>query len=209
MEVVVMPVGLLEANSYIIYDQEGKEAAVIDPGGDGESIINEINSRKLQLKYILLTHGHFDHIDAVGLLKDRIGGQIAIHKEDADSLGDSHKNLSSALGRHSIQPQADRLLEHGDSLMIGNIELKVIHTPGHSLGSLCFLTEGAVFTGDTLFRGSIGRTDFSGGDMDQLLNSIKENLLPLDKKTLVYPGHGPKTTIGNEKVTNPFLEGLI
>lgn len=209
MEIITMPVGLLSANSYIVYDQAKGQAGVIDPGGNGEDILNEITSRNLELKYILLTHGHFDHIDAVGWLKDKTGTQVAIHKDDAPCLVDSSKNLSLSLGRESIQPQADLLLDDGDSINIGDIELKVIHTPGHSLGSISLLAGNVVFTGDTLFKGSIGRTDLFGGSMSQILNSIKNRLLVLDDNTLVYPGHGPKTTIGDEKTTNPFLEGLI
>lgn len=209
MQIITKPVGLLAANSYIIYDQAKRHAGVIDPGGNGEDILNEITSRNLELKYILLTHGHFDHIDAVGWLKDKTGAQIAIHKDDAPCLVDSSKNLSLSLGRESIQPQADLLLNHGDSIIIGDIELKVIHTPGHSLGSISLMAGNVIFTGDTLFKGSIGRTDFLGGSMDQLLSSIKNRLLTLDDNTLVYPGHGPKTNIGYEKATNPFLEGLI
>lgn len=209
MEIITMPVGLLSANSYIIYDQVKGQAGVIDPGGNGEDILNKIISRNLELKYILLTHGHFDHIDAVGWLKDKTGAQIAIHRDDAPCLVDGSKNLSLSLGRESVQPQADLLLNHGDNIRIGDIELKVIHTPGHSLGSISLLADNVVFTGDTLFKGSIGRTDFFGGSMDQILNSIKNRLLVLDDNTLVYPGHGPKTTIGYEKTTNPFLEGLI
>ncbi|NLN41684.1 MAG: MBL fold metallo-hydrolase [Clostridiales bacterium] len=209
MEIITMPVGLQSANSYIIYDQAKGNAAVIDPGGNGEDILNGITSRNLELKYILLTHGHFDHIDAVGWLKDKTGAKVAIHKDDASCLVDSSINLSHSLGRESVQPQADLLLNHGDTIRIGDIELIVIHTPGHSLGSISLLADNAVFTGDTLFRGSIGRTDFLGGSMGQILNSIKNKLLVLDDNTIVYPGHGPKTTIGYEKATNPFLEGLI
>lgn len=204
-----MPVGLLAANSYIVYNRAKGQAGVIDPGGNGEKIFSKIKSLNLELKYILLTHGHFDHIDAVGWLKEKTDAQVAIHKDDSSCLEDSSKNLSISLGVESIQPQADLLLDHGDIIKIGNIELKVLHTPGHSLGSICFLCDNVVFTGDTLFSGSIGRTDFYGGNMNQILSSIKEQLLVLDDNTVVYPGHGPKTTIGNEKTTNPFLGGLI
>lgn len=209
MKIITMPVGLLEANSYIVYDEAKGKGAIIDPGGDGEIILNELRARDLQLEYILLTHGHFDHIDGVGWLKDKTGAQIAIHREDAPCLGDIHKNLSFSIGMESIQPQADLILDHGDTIEIGDITLKVIHTPGHSLGSISLLGEGHVFTGDTLFKDSIGRTDFFGGNMDQILASIRDRLLVLEDNTLVYPGHGPRTTIGEERLDNPFLGGLI
>jgi hydroxyacylglutathione hydrolase len=209
MKIITMSVGLLQVNTYIIYDETLGEAAIIDPGANGEGIYKEIAAKKLRLKYILLTHGHFDHIGAVGLLKDKTGANIAIHREDAPCLGDSYKNLSFSIGMDSIQPQADIILEHGDNISIGDINLKVIHTPGHSPGSISLVGDGFVFTGDTLFQGSIGRTDLVGGNMDQILNSIKERLLVLNNNTIVYPGHEGKTTIGVERLNNPFLEGLI
>ena len=209
MNVISMSVGRLSANSYILYDEAKGEAVVIDPGGDGEAIFSQVASRRLQVNYILLTHGHVDHIDAVGWLKDKTGAEIAIHREDAPCLTDIFKNLSFSMGMESLQPQADLLLEHGDRIKVGDIDLQVIHTPGHSLGSISLLGNGVVFTGDTLFKGSIGRTDLLGGNMNQILNSIKERLLVLEYKVVVYPGHGSKTTIGAERLTNPFLEGLI
>lgn len=209
MKVINMSVGLLGANSYIIYHDVTGEAAVIDPGGDGKRIISEISSKQLKIKYILLTHGHFDHIDAVGLLKEKTGAKVAIHREDASALGDSYRNLSFSIGIESIQPQADIILEHGDNIVIGDLVLSIIHTPGHSPGSISIICKELVFTGDTFFKGSIGRTDLPGGDLEQILTSIKERLLTLDDDTIVYPGHGPKTTIGVEKLTNQFLRGLI
>ncbi|HZJ57449.1 MAG TPA: MBL fold metallo-hydrolase [Clostridia bacterium] len=209
MKIIAMPVGILGANSYIIYHEITGDAVVIDPGGDGETILGEISSRELEVKYILLTHGHFDHIHGVGSLKERTGAKVAIHKEDAGSLGDIHKNLSSFMGVESVQPEADIMLEHGQRLEFGDIILKIIHTPGHSPGSICLRFDNIVFTGDTLFKGSIGRTDLVGGELGQILGSIKDRLLTLDDGTIVYPGHGPMTTIGDEKLTNQFLRGLI
>lgn len=209
MNLVSMPVGLLGANCYILYDKLDGDAIVIDPGGDGESILAEIEKKELTVRYILVTHGHFDHIGAVKFIKEKTGGLIAIHKLDAENLIDTHKNLSSYMGFESIQAKADLLLEHGNVIEFGGMRCKILHTPGHSEGSISILTSGAVFTGDTLFKGSIGRTDILGGDSKQILRSIAGRLLVLDDETIVYPGHGEKTTIGYEKATNPFLEGLI
>lgn len=209
MKVIAMSVGLLGANSYIIYHDVTGEAVVIDPGGDGQTIFNKIRSNQLKAKYILLTHGHFDHIDAVGWLKEKIGAKVAIHRKDASFLEDSYKNLSFSMGIESIQPKADIILEHGNSIDIGDLVLRIIHTPGHSPGSISIICKDFVFTGDTLFKGSIGRTDLPGGNLRQILTSIKEKLLTLEDDTIVYPGHGPKTTIGVEKLTNQFLRGLI
>lgn len=209
MKIITLSVGLLGANSYIIYDEENLEGAVIDPGGDANIILDEISRGDLEIKYILLTHGHFDHIDAVGELKEKTGAQIAIHKEEATSLTDTVKNLSFSMGVESIQPEADLLLNEGDVLTMGSTSLRVIHTPGHSPGSISLLGDGIVFTGDTLFKGSIGRTDFPGGDAEKLMESIGSKLLILEDSTLVYSGHGPATSIGAERSTNPFLERLV
>jgi len=169
MKVIAMSVGLLGANSYIIYHDVTGEAVVIDPGGDGQTIFNKIRSNQLKAKYILLTHGHFDHIDAVGWLKEKIGAKVAIHRKDASFLEDSYKNLSFSMGIESIQPKVDIILEHGNSIDIGDLVLRIIHTPGHSPGSISIICKDLVFTGDTLFKGSIGRTDLPGGNLRQSL----------------------------------------
>jgi len=209
MKIISMSVGLLEANCYILYDENSKEAIIIDPGGDGEYILSKIEEEKLNVRYIVLTHGHFDHIGAVGFLKDETGGLVAIHKLDAENLMNGYKNLSYSMGIEMKQTEADLLLEHGSVIEFGDVKCKIIHTPGHSEGSICILAPGIVFTGDTLFRGSIGRTDFPGGNYEVLLKSIAKNLLSLDDNTVVYPGHGLETTIAAEKEVNPFLEGLV
>lgn len=209
MKIVSLSLGLLGANSYIIYDEVKLEGAVIDPGGDAHILLDEIDSKNIDIKYIILTHGHFDHIGAVGKLKDKTGALIAIHKDDAPNLTDIFKNLSFSMKVESIQPEADLLLVDGDTLIIGENSLRIMHTPGHSPGGISILGDGIVFTGDTLFKGSIGRTDFPGGDIELLRASISNKLLTLDDSTIVYSGHGPATTIATEKTSNPFLEGLI
>lgn len=209
VKIVIMPVGLLSANSYILYKEDGSQAAIIDPGGDGDTILKEVNARNLQIKYILLTHGHFDHIGALADIKKKTGAKVIIHREDASSLGDIFKNLSFSMAMESVQPEADILVEDGDIVSVHDMELEIIHTPGHSPGSISILYKDIIFTGDTLFQNSIGRTDLPGGKLNEILASIKDKILTLDDDVIVYPGHGPKTSILSEKLNNPFLRGLI
>jgi len=192
-------------NCYIIYNEAAGECAVVDPGANEGDIIREIDARALKVKYILLTHGHFDHIGAVKALKEHTGGLIAIHSEDALQLTDSRLNLSVYMGMPMVQPKADVILKDGDILMLGDEELKILHTPGHTKGSICVLAEEALFSGDTLFQGSVGRTDFPGGSFSQLMHSIKEVLFNLPRDYPVYPGHGDSTSLSEEKATNPFV----
>lgn len=188
----IMPVGMLAANCYILGCEETKEAVMIDPGGDALGLLSKIKKLDLNIKYIILTHGHYDHTGAINEIKEKTNAPIAIHKLDKKILEDENKS-------------ADMYLKDGDELSIGSIKLKIIHTPGHSPGGISILMDGAIFTGDTLFAGSIGRTDFYKGDMEQILSSIKNKLFLLPEETKVYPGHGPASTIGSEKNTNPFF----
>ena len=188
----IMHVGMLAANCYILGCEETKEAVMIDPGGDALGLLSKIKKLDLNIKYIILTHGHYDHTGAINEIKEKTNAPIAIHKLDKKILEDENKS-------------ADMYLKDGDELYIGSIKLKIIHTPGHSPGGISILMDGAIFTGDTLFAGSIGRTDFYKGDMEQILSSIKNKLFLLPEETKVYPGHGPASTIGSEKNTNPFF----
>ena len=189
-------VGPLETNCYIFTDPVSKEAVLIDPGSDGDGTIkSEVESKALKLKCIINTHGHGDHISS----NKKFNLPIYIHKLDADFLGSSELNLSATFGLTIKSPPASRLLEEGDVIEVGDFTLKVIHTPGHTPGSVSLLTDGAVFTGDTLFMGGMGRTDFSYGSEEQLIDSIKNKLLTLNENTVIYPGHGPSSTIGREK----------
>ncbi len=194
-------VGPLETNCYIVADPATKEACLIDPGADPAVIKDYIRRNGLALKFIINTHGHGDHIAA----NSRFNAPIYIHSLDGKFLTDPALNLSKMFMFGITSPKASRLLEDGDTIALGNLKLKVIHTPGHSPGSISLKVDGAVFTGDALFAGGIGRTDFAYGDTDLLMKSITEKLFTLDDNIVVYPGHGPNSTIAEEKRSNPFF----
>lgn len=197
--------GIYAANCYLLGCEKTNEAAVIDPGGDADDILKKINKNVLDVKYIILTHGHGDHIGAVREIKEKTGGKILIHSKDEALLKDAEKNLSSLMSGPDVSLTADRLLNDGDIVDVGELELKIIHTPGHTPGGISIKVEDVLITGDTLFAGSIGRTDFEGGSFEKIIKSIKNKLLIYDDSTKVLPGHGPASTIGNERAKNPFL----
>lgn len=205
MEVIRMPAGIYAANCYIVYDENAKEGIVVDPGGDVDDIINRIEKLGLTIKYIVLTHGHGDHIAGVKGLKNHTGAKVAIHKDDAYMVRDGRKNLSSMMAMGTVEFEPDILLDENDVIEFGNIRCEVIHTPGHTPGGITLRIGDSLFTGDTLFAGSIGRTDFEGGSFDTIINSIKTKLMVFPDDTKVYPGHGPSTTIKMEKRYNPFI----
>jgi glyoxylase-like metal-dependent hydrolase (beta-lactamase superfamily II) len=194
-------VGVMEANCYLVGDDCTKEIFVIDPGGDYRKIKKIIDRDGLKPHAIINTHGHGDHIAA----NSEFGLPIWIHRLDADFLQDPSKNLSATFGFFIKTKQASRLLEDGDVLDIGKSTLEVIHTPGHTAGSISLKGDAVIFTGDTLFCEGIGRTDFAYGSEKDIMHSIKERLLTLPDDYLIYPGHGPSSTIGNEKRHNPFI----
>lgn len=200
-----LAVGPLAANCYIIWCKHTKEALVIDPGGEGPRILAEIIKEGLRLKYIVNTHGHIDHIAANNHLKEETQAKLLIHPDDAPLLRDPELNLSAYTGRPFQSLPSDMEITDGDEIAVGDLRFVVLHTPGHTRGSICLRAEGVLFTGDTLFAGSIGRTDFPGGSYRQLLESIKSKILPCGDSCVVYPGHGPSTTVGYERENNPFL----
>jgi len=197
-------VGPIMANCFIVGCEDTREAVVIDPGADADKILMALAQMKLTVKYILNTHGHFDHVSANKRMKDVTGAEILIHALDAPML--SRLSASAAAWGMSAEdsPAPDRALSDGDTVRFGNITLKVIHTPGHTPGGISFSTDGHVFVGDTLFAGSIGRTDFPGGDYETLISSIQNKLFLLGDDVQVLTGHGPETSIGQEKRFNPF-----
>ena len=194
-------VGPNEANCYILGCGRTKEAAVIDPGSEGARITDAIKQSGLSPKFIINTHGHADHIAA----NRDLGLPVMIHRLDSECLKNPYKNLSVFFSFWVTSPKAERLLEDGDEIEVGGLILKVIHTPGHTPGSICLKTGPVVFTGDTLFAGGIGRTDLPKSSEKDLFDSIKNKLLVLGDDVAIYPGHGPASTIGREKKTNPFL----
>lgn len=205
MIVKSLEVGPIMANCYILGCEKTKEAVVIDPGGDSDRILMTLAEKELKVKYIINTHGHFDHVGANKKMKEVTGAPIMIHAEDEPMLAQLDRAAASFGLSAENSPDADKNIGDGDEISFGKITLKVIHTPGHSKGGISLYTKGYLFVGDTLFAGSIGRTDLPGGDYNTLISSIKEKLFVLPQETVVYTGHGPETTISREKKSNPFL----
>lgn len=198
MIIKTIPAGMYEEVCYIIIDEKTREGAIIDPGGSEFKLERIIKDLDFKPKFILLTHAHMDHVGGVEYLSKLLKVPFYMHENEEYYV----MNDNTVFG--NIR-KADGFLKEGTKLNIGDLEIKVIHTPGHTQGGVCFFVDGKLFAGDTLFQGSVGRADFPGGDMNALVNSIKDKLLILGDNVEVYPGHGPKTTIGFEKKINPFL----
>lgn len=198
-------VGSLSANCYIVGNTDTGEGMVIDPGGNPEVIIKAIKDSKFDIHTIILTHGHSDHIAALYDIQDRTGADVAIHTEDADFL-EGRGSFSSMFGISYKTPEPpSRLLHEGDIVEMGDTRFSVVHTPGHTPGSICLLTGKRVFTGDTLFYRGIGTTLMPGSSRRQLIDSIQTRLMVLPDDFKIYPGHGRETTVGNERLNNPFI----
>ena len=198
-------VGPLATNCYIVGSESSKEGMIVDPGDEAEVILRNVKDLGLEIRSIVLTHGHIDHIGALKEVKEATGAEVTIHSDDAQALQKKSVNTLFGLSYPAPLP-ADRLLKDGDSMDIGDLHFLVLHTPGHSPGCICLLGEGIIFSGDTLFNFGIGRYDLPGGNYSQLMNSIHTRLMTLPDNTTVYPGHGPDTTIGAERSGNPFLQ---
>lgn len=201
-------VGPLEENTYVIADEATKEAIVIDPGDESDRLIDFIKDKGLQAKSIICTHAHFDHVGATGDIKKATGGKILIHRKDME-VYETAKDQAAFWG-YDIDdiPQPDGFLDEGDDIRLGNLNFKVMHTPGHSPGGICLYGEGILLTGDTIFKGSVGRTDFPGGSAEELKKSFRR-LLELPEDTKIYSGHGPDTSVGIEKKTNFFVSEFL
>ena len=204
MIIKALPVGPIMANCFIVGCEKTKEAVVIDPGDEADRILLELADEKLTVKHIINTHGHFDHVGANKPLKAATGADIAIHAADAPLLAQLAASASAFGLACEDSPPPDRTLDEGDQIGFGELTLKVLHTPGHTPGGISLYSNGCVFVGDTLFAGSIGRTDFPGGDYDTLIASIHNKLFPLGDDVRVFTGHGPETSIGSERRYNPF-----
>ncbi len=205
LKIESLVLGPLQTNCYIIWDEESREAAVVDVAADPEAMQSVLETLHLRLKMILLTHGHFDHIAGVDRLNPKACVEVGIHPKDRPLCLDPERNLSLYMGLEVLCSGPFFDLNEGARLALGVHALSCIETPGHSPGSVSFTGDGFAIVGDTLFQGSIGRTDLPGAAFSTLLQSITLRLLSLDERTRVLPGHGPETTIGKEKNENPFL----
>lgn len=197
MKVETFVRGPLLNNVYLLWDEQSKDAAIIDPAMMSENVLQSIQDNQLTLRYILNTHRHFDHVDCVDFFREKTGAPALLHQDDAAMLKEQ-------LG---IVP--DVLLQGGEELALGGLTIRTLHTPGHSAGSMSFLVEDHLFAGDTIFAGSVGRSDFEDSDGELLLEVIAEKILPLPDATRVLTGHGDETTVGAERAGNPFLQGLV
>lgn len=200
-------VGPYGTNCYIVGSESTKRGMIIDPGSGPDTILNAVDKLDLSIVWIVITHSHFDHIGALKAVRDATEARIAIHEAEIKGTGQAITQfLGSVLSGSDKLAEPDRLLKDGDVINIDDLYFTVLHTPGHSKGGISLVGHGVVFSGDTLFNSGIGRTDFPGCSQKQLLDSIYKKLMVLPDETIVYPGHGPETTIGSERSMNPFLQ---
>jgi hydroxyacylglutathione hydrolase len=207
-----MSVGTMNVCCYLIGCESTKKGAIIDPGGEEDRVLKAVKKEGFDIEYIINTHGHLDHVCGNEKIKEATGAQIIMHEDDAEFFNrDEVRNFFSVLGLKE-SPPVDKTVKDGDFIEIGEVKLKVIHTPGHTPGGVCLYNAPDLFTGDTLFVGGVGRTDFPGGETATLVKAINEKLLTLPADTIVWPGHGyggDSSTIGTEKKSNPFLTGAF
>jgi hydroxyacylglutathione hydrolase len=205
MLIKTLTIGNFACNNYLVVCESTKQAVMIDASGEVDTVMREIKAAGAELKYILHTHAHLDHVAGNYLLRKQTGAKALLHRDDKFLLAIFKDHLRMFGQPDSENPVIDGHVDDGQVLEVGNLNFKVIHTPGHSSGGVCYLADDVLFSGDTLFANSIGRTDLPGGSIDQLRQSIVNRLFALDGNIKVYPGHGSTTTIGHEKLNNPFF----
>lgn len=205
MEIRTFVVGPLQSNSYLVVDERSRKAVVIDPGMESEPVLEAVRRAALEVEALIITHGHFDHVFSSAVLKAKTGAQVVMHPADLPLLEEVPETARFFGFKAPVPPQPDRLVREGDTIPVGSGAFRVLETPGHTPGGISLHLDNAVFVGDTLFAGSVGRTDLTGGSLPVLLRSITTKLLTLPDRTVVYPGHGPATSIGVERRDNPFL----
>ena len=191
-------------NIYVLVDEDSKKCAIVDPGGVESKVLNYIKNNKLEVEYIILTHAHGDHIGSVNSIKSKTNAKVVAHKDERELLLDKKKNLSHMMHCGAQELDADIYVNDKDKLELGTLKLTFLHTPGHTKGCMCIRVGNEMFTGDTLFAGSIGRTDLYSGDYKQIEKSLKK-LSKYEDNVVIYPGHGPHSTLGVEKMTNPYM----
>jgi glyoxylase-like metal-dependent hydrolase (beta-lactamase superfamily II) len=210
MKIHKLVVGPILTNCYIACDENSSEAIIIDPGAESSKILSFVKDKSLKATRIVSTHGHFDHVNGVPEIKDNLSVPFYINEEDAYMLSPEATDFMKKMGYVAYPVKTDGFLKENEELKLGNSVLKIINTPGHTLGSICLYSkvDKTLFSGDTLFRGDVGRCDLQGGSLSQIASSIKNKLFVLPDDTIVYPGHGDSTTIGREK-NNSYIKGLI
>lgn len=205
MIIKTLTIGAFQVNNYLIIDENSKDAVLIDAGGDFEATKKLADENNVTIKYLLNTHGHMDHIAGVHDLQSKLNVKMFLNQEDEFLIAMMKDHLASCGMPQYEKPKVDEYVKDGEELKFGNLIFKAIHTPGHTPGGICYLIENTLFSGDTLFKDSVGRTDLPGGSYNQLEKSVKEKLFTLNDNITAYPGHGPSTTIGYEKKFNPFF----